>query len=166
MPGARGPHLLAVDDVALAAANGGGLQARRLGAGVGLGHAEGLQAQFATGNPWQIALLLFGRPVAQDGAHDVHLGVRRCCVAAVAVDLFEDDRRLGNAEPSTTVLAGDEHRQPARLGQRSHEFGRVAAAPIELAPVCIRIGRAQLADGGANGAVLLRSAEVHRSARR
>ena len=117
--GARRPDLLPVDDVAVAAAHGGGLQARRFGAGVGLGDAERLQAQLAPGDAGQVAALLLGRAVAQQRAHDVHLGVAGAGVAAAAVDLFEDDRGLGDAEPGAAVFGRDERGQPAGLGQRA-----------------------------------------------
>ena len=79
--GAGDEDLLAVDDVAVAVLAGEGLDARGLGAGVGLGDAEGLQAQLAGGDAWQVALLLLVVAVPEERAHDVHLGVgggRRC----------------------------------------------------------------------------------------
>ena len=50
MFGAAGPDLLAVDDVVVAVALGGGLQRGGVGAAGRLGDAEGLQAQFAGGD--------------------------------------------------------------------------------------------------------------------
>ena len=56
--GARGPHLLAINDEAVPTANGSCLQAGRFGARVGLGHAKSLKAQLTAGDPTQIALFL------------------------------------------------------------------------------------------------------------
>ena len=79
---ARGPHLLAVDDVAVVALlHGAGLELGGVGAGGRLGDAEGLQPQLAARDARQVALLLLGAAVPQQRAHDVHLRValRRAC---------------------------------------------------------------------------------------
>ena len=63
---ARGPHLLAVDDVAVVAlAHRAGLELGGVGAGGRLGDAEGLQPQFARGDARQILLLLLRAAVPQ-----------------------------------------------------------------------------------------------------
>ena len=80
---ARRPHLLAVDDVAVVALLlGARLELGGVGAGGGLGDAEGLQAQRARGDARQILLLLRGVAVPQHRAHGVHLGVAGRRVAA------------------------------------------------------------------------------------
>jgi hypothetical protein len=84
--GARDEHLLPVDDVPVALTDRRGLQHHRVGAGVGLRHAERLQAQVAGGDLRQVPLLLLLAPVPQDRAHDVHLRVTRGRVAADLVD--------------------------------------------------------------------------------
>ena len=90
MLGARGPDLLAVDDVVVALASRGGAQRQRVGAGGRLGDAEGLQPQFAAGDLRQIALLLLGAAVPQQRAHRVHLRMAGGAVAAGGVDFLED----------------------------------------------------------------------------
>src|SRR3712207_8264943 len=51
---ARDPDFLAVHHVAVAAPDGGRLDAGRLRAGIGLGHGEGLEAQLAAGDLRQV----------------------------------------------------------------------------------------------------------------
>ena len=60
--GARGPDLLAVDDVAVAVADGGGAEAERVGARGRFGDAERLQPQFTPRDAGQVALFLFRLP--------------------------------------------------------------------------------------------------------
>ena len=52
----------------------------------------------------------------------------------------ETAQAIRQAGGKAAVLAGDEHGQPASFGQGSDEFGWVAAASIELAPVRVWIG--------------------------
>ena len=52
-----GPDLLAADDVAVAVANSPGGQLSGVGAGIRLSDGEGLQAQLAAGDLWQVALV-------------------------------------------------------------------------------------------------------------
>src|SRR5688572_1162483 len=59
----RRPHLLAVDHVAVAAADGRGPCLRRVGAGRRFGDGERLEAQAAGGDLGQVAALLLVRPV-------------------------------------------------------------------------------------------------------
>src|SRR5207302_9019515 len=113
------------------------------------------------GNTRQVTLLLVGRSVPQQRAHDVHLGVRGRRIAAATVDLLQDDRGLGDAQSGAAVLGGNEHRQPASFSERLHEVCRVGVGAIQGTPVGIRVGDAQLAYGGADGVVLFRDAEVH-----
>ena len=54
---------------------------------------------------------------------------------AAAVDLLEDDRRLGDAEPGPAVLLRNQRREVAGVGQRLNELPRIAAASVEVAPV-------------------------------
>src|SRR5438445_9294965 len=113
------------------------------------------------GNTRQVTLLLLGRSVPQQRTHDVHLGVRGCRIAAATVDLLQDDRGFGDAQSGAAVLGGNEHRQPASFSERLHEVCRVGVGAIQVTPVGIRVGDAQLAYGGADGVVLFRDAEVH-----
>ena len=95
------------------------------------------------GDLGQVALLLLRRAVPQQRAHDVHLRVARAGVGAGAVDLLEDDRGLGDAQPGAAVLLRDQRRQPAGLGQRLDELLRVGALLVQLAPILGRESRAQ-----------------------
>src|SRR5581483_4793724 len=70
-----------------------------------------------------------------------------------AIDLLQDDARLGDAEPGAAVLLRDERGQPAGVGQRLHERIGIAVGAVQLAPVLI-----------GEGAVLVGQAEVHAGA--
>ena len=146
----RDPDLLAVDDVAVAAAHGGGLDLGGVGAGGGLGHAHRLQAQLAGGDARQVFALLSLGAVPQQGAHVVHLAVAGAGIAAAAVDLFHDDRGLGQAQARAAVFLRDQRRQPAGLGEGAHEGVGVAAFFIDLAEVFGGELGAQVADGFAD----------------
>jgi hypothetical protein len=65
MAGARGPHLLAIDDVLIALPHRPGLELCRVGAGGRLGHPESLQPQFTRRDLRQIALFLLLAAVPQ-----------------------------------------------------------------------------------------------------
>ena len=114
MLGARGPDLLAVDDVVVAVAHRRGAQAERVGAGGRLGDAERLQPQFALGDRGQLALLLRGAAVPQQRAHGVHLRVAGGAVAAGRVDLLHDRRGGRTAAARCRRIA----RGSARRGSR------------------------------------------------
>ena len=145
--GARDPHLLAADDVTVALARGRRLQLRRVGAGGRLGDAERLQAQLAGGDLRQELALLRVGAVPQQRAHRVHLRVAGAGVAAAAVDLLEDDRRLGDAEARAAVVLRNQRRQVAGAGERLDERVGIRARRVELAPVAVGKRLAQIADG-------------------
>ena len=111
---ARDPDLLAVDDVAVALLHRGGLDLGRVGAGGRLGHAHRLQAQLAAGDLRQVALLLRLGAVAQQRAHVVHLAVAGAGVAAGAVDLLHDHRRLGEAQARSRRTPAGSARRASR----------------------------------------------------
>ena len=67
--------LAPVYNVAVAAPLGEGRDARRVGTGLGLGDAEGLQPELARRYLRQVLLLLLCGAVAEQRPHDVHLGV-------------------------------------------------------------------------------------------
>src|SRR5215212_5413583 len=144
MLGARGPDLLAVDDVGIVAlAPRRRLQRRRVGAGARLGDAEGLEAQAPGGDLGQVLLLLLRRAVAEHRAHRVHLGVASGAVAAGALHLLEDRGGRRQRQPRVALYFQDQHREVAGLGERVHELAWVAVLAIELAPVFARELRAQ-----------------------
>ena len=105
---------------------------------VGFGDGEGLQAQVTGCDPRQVGLFLRLGAVAQDRAHDVHLGVACSTVAARFVNFFQDRGGGGNAESAAAVLLGDQDAEEAGLGQGAHELGRIGALPIQGAPIDAR----------------------------
>src|SRR5271169_6314325 len=145
---ARGPDFLAVDDVVVVAlAPRGGAQRERVGARGRLGDAEGLQAQFAAGDLWQILLLLRGAAVPQDRAHRIHLRVAGRAIAAGGVHLLEDGGGRADAEPAAAEFFRDQRGEIAGLGERVHKFGRIRTFAVERAPVFARKLGAQRAYG-------------------
>ena len=112
-------HLLAVDHVAVALAHGRGLELGRVGAGVGLGDAEGLEAQLAawrsSGRYW---LLLRLGAVPQHRAHDVHLrvaGARRCRPSALIFSRISAPSMM--PRPAPPYSCGISAAEVAGLGQ-------------------------------------------------
>ena len=71
---------------------------RGIRAGVGFGDAEGLKADLPAGNLRQVAALLLLAAMTQERAHDIHLRMTGCRVAARAIDLFQDHARLFHRE--------------------------------------------------------------------
>ncbi len=132
---ARDPDLLAVDDVAVAAALGERLDFGGVRAGGGLGDGERLQAQFAGRDCRQVAPLLFLGAVAQQRAHDVHLRVAGAGIGAGAIDLFEDDGGFRDAKAAAAVLCGNQRGEPSGVGERLDEFFRVAGSRFDALPI-------------------------------
>ena len=131
----RDPHFLAVHQVAVALADRGGLELGGVGAGSGLGHRHRLQAQFARGDLGQVAPLLRLGAVPEQGPHVVHLPVAGARVPAAAVDLLQDHRRLGEAQPGAAIFLRNQGCEPAALGERADEFLRIGALAVEPLPV-------------------------------
>ncbi len=157
----RDEHLLPVDHVGVALAHRGRLQLGGVGARVGLGDPEGLQAKLAGGDLGQVPLLLLGGAVPQERAHDVHLGVAGRRVAPRAVDLLQDQRGLQDAQPAAAVLLRNQHREVAGLGQLVDEGLGILAAGVEIAPVLGRVLQAQVAHGGLERFLLFGEDEAH-----
>ena len=102
---ARDEHLLAVDDVAVALADRGGLELRRVGAGVRLGDAEGLQAQLAGGDLRQVLRRFCASVPCRSTVPMMYI----CAWQAPAlpperVDRLEDQPALDDAEAGAAVL--------------------------------------------------------------
>src|SRR5579875_52954 len=131
--------------IIVALAHGPRLDARGFGAGVGLGYAERLHPQLAACDLRQIALFLFRAAMPEQGAHDVHLCVARAGVAAAVINFLQDGAGLGDPKTRAAIFFGDQSREVAARRQRLHERVRVVAALVELAPVRLRIVRAQFA---------------------
>ena len=149
-------HLLAVDDIVIALADGHRLQLRRIRSRRRLRHAERLQAKIAIGNRRQILPLLILRPVTEQRRHDVHLRMTCGGVATGPVDLLENDRGLRDAEPRAPVLLGDERGEVARPGQAPDELLRVFASGFEASPVGVAKTPAEFADVPAQTVVEVR----------
>ena len=135
MLGPRGPDLLAVDDVAVAVPAGRGPDTGGIAAAGRFRHPEGLQPDVAAGDGRQVLLLLFGRTVAKDGAHDVHLRMTRRGVAARKMHFLENGR--GGPEPQAAALEflGDQRREEAGPGHGADELLRVRPVPVDPLPV-------------------------------
>lgn len=146
MLGARDPDLLAVDDIVVTIAPRRRPERQRVCAARRLGDAEGLQAQGAVGDAGKVFRLLFGVAVPQDRSHRVHLGVTGGGVAAVAMDLLEDNRSGREVQPRPAVFLRYHRREIALADERVDEFLRVGAALVEIAPVRPRILRADPRD--------------------
>jgi hypothetical protein len=114
-----------------------------------LGDGEGLQAQAAAGDVGQIAPLLFLGAVTDQRAHDVHLRVARAGLGARPIDLFEDHRGLGDAQPAATVLGRNQRREPSGVAQRLDEGLGILRALFDAAPILIAERGAQLTNGAA-----------------
>src|SRR6267378_39458 len=153
--GARSPDFLAVDDVAAAFLHRGGADRRGVGAGGGLGDAEGLQPQLAFRDPWKVFFLLRLAAVPQHRAHGVHLRVASGAVCAALLDFLENRRGRGELQARATVLLGDEAGEPARAGERGNELGGVAPLAVGLAPVFHGEARAKLRHGVADFAQIV-----------
>src|SRR5215218_8042530 len=144
----------------IAVAHGGRPQGGRVGPGLRLGHAEGLQPQLTTGYLRQVLPLLLLRAVTQHSAHNVHLRVGGLGVAPGTIDLFEDDRSLGEAQAQPTVFLRDKRAEVATLRHRLDKGFRVLPSRVELAPVAVREVRAHLADSSPQVLVLVGASYV------
>ena len=162
---ARDPDLLTVHDVAIPATLGEGLEPGGVGARGRLGDAEGLEPQLARGDRGQEALLLLLAPVAQQGAHHVHLGVTDAGARRRAVDRLEDQARFEHPETAPAVLLGDERREPSALGEGVDELRRVAVLPVDPLPVVAGEAFHDLGDGLSDLLLFRRETEIHRGAK-
>jgi hypothetical protein len=159
---AGGPDLLAVDAPgAVVLPLGPGADGQRVRTRVRLGDAEGLQAQLAARDPREVALLLLVRAVPQHRAHRVHLGVAGAGVAALVVDLLQDDRRVADAQAAAAVLRRDQGGQPAAFGEGADELLRVRLPGVDLAPVLAREPAAEIRHALADRLLFKSQTKVH-----
>ena len=147
---ARDPYLLAVDDVFVALAFGGGLDLGGVGAGGRFGHSHGLQAQFAGGDLGQVKLLLFRRAVAQQGVHVVHLAMAGAGIATLAVDFLHHHRRFAQPQAGASEFLGNQRGHPAGLGERLNERFWIGTRVVDLLPIGGVVLGAQGRDGFAD----------------
>jgi len=82
-------------------------------------------------------------------------------VAARAVDLFQDERCLHDAEAGAAVLLRDEDGEIARLGQVVDERVGVLALGVQLAPVLARVLLAQVVDRRLERLLIVGEREAH-----
>src|SRR5258708_5086437 len=73
--------------------------------------------------------------MSQQGAHRIHLRVTCARVRAGTIDLFEDNRRFGQADTATAKFFGYQRRKPSCLGQCLHELFRIARRFLDFLPV-------------------------------
>ena len=90
--GARGPDLLAVDDVVVALAAGEGPDRGGVGAARGSVTPNACRRSSPDAMCGRYLALLLGAAVPQQRAHGVHLGVAGGAVAAGALDFLHDRR--------------------------------------------------------------------------
>ena len=110
---ARSEYLLAFELVAALGLDGAGLELRRVGAGRGLGHAEGLQPQLAGRDLRQVFPLLRFAPVPEHRAHRVHLRVARGGVASGGAHFFQDHGGGAQRQTGAAVFLGYQRREKA-----------------------------------------------------
>src|SRR6185295_4242568 len=85
----------------------------------------------------------------------VHLAVACPSVAARAIDLLHDHRRLAHAQAGAAELLRDQRSQPSRPGKRRHEFLRIGMTRIHVAEVARREFGAKRPHAVANLAVAM-----------
>src|SRR5438445_144651 len=139
------------------------LDARGVGARVGLGDAE-RHHTVAAGDRRQVALLE-RRAAVLDDRHrrkDVEVDRRGAGGSrAGRADLVEENGRLGDAEPGAAVLFGDHDAQPATGAERLHELPRIVAALVLLEPVVGGKRAGERRDFLADELLLLGERKVH-----
>src|SRR6266508_5779636 len=143
---AAGPVLVAVHPILVAIAPRCGADAGRVRAGLRFGDGERLQPQLAACNLRQPAIFLLRAAMAQQRTHDVYLGVERRRVAARAIDLFQHDAGLGDAQAQAAILFRNERREVAGAGERLDKLPRIGALAIGRAPVQIGKTCTELSD--------------------
>ncbi len=94
--------------------------------------------------------------MSQQGTHCVHLRVTGTRVRAGTIDLFEDDRRFGQANTAATEFFGDQRRKPPCLGQCQHKRFGIAGRFLNVLPVRTVKHPAHVAHGLTYVGVLLR----------
>src|ERR1700722_7114025 len=140
---AGGENLAAVDYVVIACAPRKGLDLRRLGTRVRLGHAESLQPQLARSDTREVTPLLLLAAMLEDRCHRVHLCVTGSGVAAGVIYLPEYYRTVEHRQPGPAVFLRDERGKPSGLAERAHELLGIGAAFVALAPVFVAKSSAQ-----------------------
>ena len=125
------PHLLPVEHVAVAVADGPGLDRRDVGAGLGLGHGE-RAAHLAGGHPRQQARLLLGGAVLGDQVRHDEVGVDDAGDRHPASGQLLHHQRVGEqrfAEPAVLLVDG-EAEQP-HLAHAVEDVGGVLVGVLQ-----------------------------------
>ena len=159
-----GPHLAPVDEPAIALLLCPRLDARGVGARVGLGDAEGHHG-LARHDLRELALLELVRPVAHHGLgwEAVEVDGRGARGAgARGADLVEHEGGLGDAQARAAIGLGNHEPEPAVVGEGLDELRRVFGLPVFLEPVVQGEGPSKRGDFLADQLLLLGEREVHR----
>ncbi len=136
----RRPHLAPAHDVVIAVASRERRDRRRIGAGVGFGHAErNMQiapSQHAAGTSASSPRCRGAPP----GAYRRSTGASRCAVhcRAGCGDLLEHDRCFADAATAAAVRLRNRDADPAGFRQRRIELPRKSMLGIERRPVLVR----------------------------
>ena len=143
------PDFRAVDNVAVAAAFGLGLELRGFEAGIGFGHGE---AGFflAGGDRRQHAALLFVGAVNHDRVEpeNVHVhGGRAGQSGAGGRDRFHDDRSFGDTEARAAIGFRHADAEPAGIGDGTPKFLGKLTVAVALEPILIVKACADPCDG-------------------
>ena len=125
-------------------------QAQGVGAAGGFSDPKRLEAEIAAGDRRQPDGLLVGAAVAENGPHRVHLGVTGAAVAPRLLHFFEDGTAHRDTKTAAAIFLGDESGQKPGRREGAHEFARVFALGVFVAPILARKFVAQRADGFTN----------------
>ena len=100
--------------------------------------------------------------MSQQRPHRVHLRVAHGRISARVIDFFEDQRGGVEFESGSAILFGDQGGEKAGLRQGCNKTLGIGAFPVELAPVRIAEGGADVAHRVAQRALVepMRSAQA------
>ena len=141
-------HLLAVDDVAVALADGHRLQLRRVRAGRRFGDAERLQAKLADAQSSADTARFCSSDPCRSSVPIMYICAWHA--PALAPQRLISSRMIAASvmpRPDAAVLFGNERGEVARVGQRPDEVLGIRAPRVEVAPVGVGKRLAQLANG-------------------
>ena len=161
----RNPHLGAVDDIAVAFADGAGFELRRVEPGVRLGNREaGLLASFDHSRQHAPLLLFSAEHDDRIEAEDIDVYCRSARHAGAGFgDGPHHDRGLGDAETGTAILLGNTNAEPAFRGECRVEIVRKAALAISFEPVRIVEAAADGQDRIADRLLFGAESEIHQT---
>ena len=115
-----------------------GTKTRGVSSRSGFCNPEGLQAQIAACDLWQILLFLLVAAMSKHSTHGIHLRMARCGTTPRRVNSFQDDRCGPQRQTRATIGFWNQGRQPARLGQGADKRLGISTLSIHLSPVFSR----------------------------